>query len=111
MGGASLYLADISTPRNRAQTTAPILQSALIGYAVGPAVGGLRATAIGLHLPFTICAAGLAASSIVAAALLPETLHEAKARTRAAARLLREKKVETTVAQLLVRAAYFRRVV
>ena len=43
MAGASNYLADISTPRNRAQTTAPLLQSALIGFAVGPAVGGVLA--------------------------------------------------------------------
>jgi len=38
MAGAGLYLSDISTPRNRAQTTAPILQSALIGFAIGPAL-------------------------------------------------------------------------
>ena len=31
MAGASLYLSDIATPRNRAQTTAPLLQSALMG--------------------------------------------------------------------------------
>ena len=41
MAGAGLYLSDISTPRNRAQTTAPLLQSALIGFAIGPALGGL----------------------------------------------------------------------
>jgi len=82
MAGASNYLADISTPRNRAQTTAPLLQSALIGFAVGPAVGGLLAQYSGLSLPFVACAAGLGASSLTGAMLLPETLHEATARAR-----------------------------
>lgn len=80
MAGAQLYLADISTPKNRAQTTAPILQSALIGFAVGPAVGGLLAQS-SLTLPFVVCAGGLAASAGASALLLPETLHEATQRT------------------------------
>lgn len=73
MAGAGLYLSDISTPRNRAQTTAPLLQSALIGFAIGPALGGLLAQAFGLHLPFFVCAGGLLSASASAAALLPET--------------------------------------
>ena len=73
MAGASLYLSDISTPRNRAQTTAPLLQSALMGFAIGPALGGVLAQSLGLHLPFVVCAAGLVAASGSAAMLLPET--------------------------------------
>jgi len=75
MAGASLYLSDIATPRNRAQTTAPLLQSALMGFAIGPALGGLMAQSFGLHLPFVACAAGLVAASGSAAYLLPETGH------------------------------------
>ena len=75
MAGASLYLADIATPRNRAQTTAPILQSALLGYAIGPAVGGYLASSYGMQTPFVVCAGALVASSAASAALLPETLH------------------------------------
>lgn len=83
MAGASLYLSDISTPRNRAQTTAPLLQSALLGFAIGPALGGVLAEALGLNLPFVACAAGLLAASASAAALLPETKHcAAKQRAR-----------------------------
>lgn len=88
MAGASLYLSDISTPRNRAQTTAPLLQSALVGFAIGPAAGGLLAQAIGLHLPFVVCAGGLVAASASAALLLPETKQVAaqqRARTGAPA--------------------------
>ncbi|EOD11617.1 hypothetical protein EMIHUDRAFT_214474 [Emiliania huxleyi CCMP1516] len=59
---AQLYLADISTPRNRAATTAPLLQSALIGFAVGPAVGGVLAQHLGFSLPFAACATGLLGS-------------------------------------------------
>ena len=75
MAGASLYLSDIATPRNRAQTTAPLLQSALMGFAIGPALGGVLAQSFGLHLPFVACAAGLVAASGSAAYLLPETGH------------------------------------
>jgi len=75
MAGASLYLSDIATPRNRAQTTAPLLQSALMGFAIGPALGGVMAQSLGLHLPFVACAAGLVAASGSAAYLLPETGH------------------------------------
>ena len=82
MAGASLYLADISTPLNRAQTTAPILQSALIGFAIGPAVGGLLAS-YALSMPFVACSGALAASSIASATLLPETMHEVSRRTEA----------------------------
>jgi len=80
MAGAGLYLADISTPKNRAQTNVPMLQSALIGFAIGPAVGGVLASSFGLHLPFFVCAGGLIASSAAAFLLLPETMHESRAR-------------------------------
>ena len=81
MAGAQLYLADVSTPRNRAQSTAPILQSALIGYALGPAAGGLMAQSLGLTLPFVVCAGGLFASAGASFMILPETVHEAARRT------------------------------
>ena len=55
MAGASNYLADISMPRNRAQTTAPLLQSALIGFAIGPAVGGVLCQYTGLSSVRSVC--------------------------------------------------------
>ena len=74
--GAGLYLADVSTPRNRARTTLPLLQSALIGFSVGPAVGGLLSDSLGLRAPFVGCAIGLAGAAGAAYVLLPETLGE-----------------------------------
>ncbi|KAK3252251.1 hypothetical protein CYMTET_38441 [Cymbomonas tetramitiformis] len=88
VAGAGLYLSDIATPRNRARTTAPVLQSALLGFAAGPAIGGMLVEAVGLQAPFVVCAAVLLGSSGTALALLPETLNEAAARREAARSLL-----------------------
>ena len=46
-----------------------------MGFAIGPALGGVMAQSLGLHLPFVACAAGLVAASGSAAYLLPETGH------------------------------------
>ena len=82
MAGASLYLADVSTPKNRAQSTAPLLQSALLGFAIGPAIGGVLAQSLGMSLPFLACAGGLACSSAASAILLPETRDEVARRRK-----------------------------
>ncbi len=34
------------------QSTAPLLQSALVGFAVGPAIGGVLAQSLGFSTPF-----------------------------------------------------------
>ena len=98
MAGAQLYLADISTPRNRAATTAPILQSALLGFAIGPAIGGVMAQSLGLTLPFVVCAGGLAASAGASALLLPETLHESRRRAEMLRRWSASEQPPTTAA-------------
>ena len=72
--GAGLYLADISTPLNRARTMAPLMVTALLGFAVGPALGGIVAENYGLHAPFLITAGGMFAGSASAYVFLPETL-------------------------------------
>jgi MFS family permease len=72
--GAGLYLADISTPQNRSQTMAPLMTTALLGFAMGPALGGFVAEAHGLRAPFLLTSAGMFASSLAAAAFLPETM-------------------------------------
>ena len=85
MAGAGLYLSDISTPKNRARTNAPLFQSALIGFSIGPAIGGYLAESYGFQVPFIACSLGLVASSASAMALLPETMHEAAARRESVA--------------------------
>ena len=86
VAGAGLYLADISTPRNRAQTNAPLMVSALLGFAVGPAIGGVLAESFGLHAPFIACATGMGLAASAAYATLPETM---RAQPAAAALLRR----------------------
>jgi len=71
--GAQLFLADISTPDNRAQCLGTNQAAALIGSFLGPAVGGVLGELCGLRAPFiaTGCAAGVAA--LYGAIRLPET--------------------------------------
>lgn len=49
---ATLSIADISTPLNRARTMAPMMSSFAAGTALGPAVGGLLADRIGINSLF-----------------------------------------------------------
>ncbi|KAF4659257.1 hypothetical protein FOL47_007670 [Perkinsus chesapeaki] len=55
MTGAHLYLADISKPENRSRTMAPVVAAWGVGFAAGPAVGGLLAEAFGTQAPFFGC--------------------------------------------------------
>lgn len=92
--GANLYLNDIATPRNRARTMAPLMITALLGMAIGPAMGGLLLDKVGVAVPFTVCSGlmGLAAGGCWA--LLPETkrgteVHASERRESALAMWLR----------------------
>ena len=53
MTGAQLFLADISTPGNRARSLGLNHSASLLGSLAGPAVGGLLADGAGLNAPFT----------------------------------------------------------
>jgi hypothetical protein len=57
-----------------------VFQSALMGFAIGPLIGGGLASVVGLSWPFVGCSAALVASSAAAASLLPETMHGARLR-------------------------------
>ncbi|KAF4650301.1 hypothetical protein FOZ61_000431 [Perkinsus olseni] len=73
MTGAHLYLADISEPENRSRTMAPVVAAWGVGFAAGPAVGGLLAEAFGTQVPFYGTAAVIAAVAAVNHRMLPET--------------------------------------
>lgn len=73
MGAASMYLNDMSTPANRSRTLAPLMMSGYFGLSVGPAIGGLLASATTLHAPPLVGCAGLLVTSMSAYSFLPET--------------------------------------
>mmetsp|Transcript_8370 Transcript_8370/g.14666 ORF Transcript_8370/g.14666 Transcript_8370/m.14666 type:complete len:633 (+) Transcript_8370:28-1926(+) len=74
MAGCGLYLTDISTPLNRARTMAPLTMAALIGFMIGPPIGGFVADAYGLQVPFFITSGALILTAVSAMVFLPETM-------------------------------------
>eukprot|EP01064_Diplonema_japonicum_P037182 TRINITY_DN8646_c0_g1_i1.p1 TRINITY_DN8646_c0_g1~~TRINITY_DN8646_c0_g1_i1.p1 ORF type:complete len:447 (+),score=80.23 TRINITY_DN8646_c0_g1_i1:1801-3141(+) len=74
MTGGQLYLADISTPENRARTMAPLAAAFSIGMMVGPVVGGLVAAQHGLAAPFCYVGCAMLFSGINNMVMLPESL-------------------------------------
>jgi len=76
MSTSAFYMSDISTPINRARTAAPIFTSGLIGFAVGPIIGGYMTEVAGHHVPFLACASALALASLNSFFFLPESLSE-----------------------------------
>ena len=76
---ATAYIADISTPENRAQNFGLVGAAFGIGFMVGPALGGLLA-GFGSRVPFMV-AAGLSLCNFLYGLLvLPESLVPAKRR-------------------------------
>lgn len=70
---ASAYIADISTPEQRAKRFGYVGATFSLGFVVGPALGGLLGS-IDLRLPF-LAAAGLSAANVAYGFLvLPESL-------------------------------------
>ena len=54
-GGAFNMIADISTSLNRTRTLAPVTASFQAGTALGPALGGLAVTSVGIGSCYNIC--------------------------------------------------------
>jgi DHA1 family tetracycline resistance protein-like MFS transporter len=76
---ATAYIADISTPENRAQNFGMVGVAFGLGFIIGPAVGGLLA-GFGSRVPFMV-AAGLSLCNFLYGLLvLPESLPAAKRR-------------------------------
>jgi MFS family permease len=73
MTGAQIYLADISTPENRARVIGTNQGALLVGVSIGPGIGGLLADLFGLRVPFLVVGAASAAAALYGYLRLPET--------------------------------------
>lgn len=79
MTGAQLYLADISTPANRARFIGTNQGALLLGVSIGPAVGGVMAEVWGLRAPFIVAGVAALVAMVYSQVRLPETLSRAAA--------------------------------
>lgn len=70
---STLSIADLSNPKNRAQTMAPIMSAFAAGTALGPAMGGILADKVGIHATFYVVGASFLAMTVVNQMLLNET--------------------------------------
>ena len=96
--GSTNYLSDISTPKNRANTNAPLQMTALAGVSLGPAVGGYMADAFDVQTPFFVVSGLFGVSSLSLYALCPETMR-ATATTPGAAQRTAWQQMERVVQQ------------
>lgn len=71
--GSTLAATDISTPLNRASTTAPLGAAFNAGTVAGPALGGALAGYLGPHHTFYAVASMIATDALYAAAFISET--------------------------------------
>jgi len=70
---ATMTMADISTPLNRASTMAPIMSAFAAGTAFGPALGGLMADRVGISETFFVVGGSYLGLTLVNNYLLVET--------------------------------------
>lgn len=70
---ATMTMSDISTPRNRASTMAPIMSAFAAGTALGPAFGGVLADTVGISPTFYIVGVSYLGLTAVNHFLLTET--------------------------------------
>jgi DHA1 family multidrug resistance protein-like MFS transporter len=73
MTASGLYLADISTVKNRARTIAPGLQAFVAGMAVGPGLGGYLVDNVGTNMAFYAVGGVISTSAVINFFMLPET--------------------------------------
>jgi MFS family permease len=78
MTGAQIYLADISTPENRARFIGTNQGALLLGVSLGPGVGGIVAEFWGLRAPFHVVGLAALVATVYAYLRLPETKHLAE---------------------------------
>ena len=77
---AQAYISDVTTPANRAKGMGLIGAAFGIGFAAGPAIGGLLGTEGYEHLPAYAAAFFCTVATVLTFFLLPESLPKARAR-------------------------------
>ncbi|HXQ10388.1 MAG TPA: MFS transporter [Caulobacteraceae bacterium] len=71
---AYAYIADISTPRQRAASFGFLQAAQGLGWAIGPAIGGFLATYFDVRAPFWVAAGLSLANTVFGLVILPESL-------------------------------------
>lgn len=74
IGTAQAYVADISTPQERARAMGLIGAAFGIGFMIGPAIGGILAAKIGYHSPMYFAGGLAVVNALLVLAILPESL-------------------------------------
>ena len=81
---AVIFVAEVSTPENRARLMGIYQTAFLLGISLGPSVGGITAELFGLHAPFILVAAVSALAGIWAWARIPANVARIPGATKAA---------------------------
>lgn len=66
---ANAYVSDVTTPENRGTAMGYISMGNMVGFVVGPTVGGILAQFLGIRIPFLVAALG-AIGTLIAVMLL-----------------------------------------
>ena len=74
LSGATMAVADISTPLNRARMMAPMTTAFSAGTVLGPAVGGVLCSALGVAPTFGVVGALFGANALATRLLTSETM-------------------------------------
>lgn len=77
---ANSYIADISTPDNKAKNFGMMGAAFGLGFIVGPALGGIVGANFGVEMPFYVAAALSLANALYGFFILPESLPKEKRR-------------------------------
>jgi multidrug resistance protein len=74
---ANAFVSDMTTPENRGTAMGYLSMGNMVGFVVGPSLGGILAEFLGIRLPFVIAAA----ASLVTLVILYLIVHEPERRT------------------------------
>ncbi len=71
---AQAYITDITSPKQRTQALGFIMAAFGMGFMIGPAIGGVLASALGDQMPYYVAAAAAAVTVVLTWMILDETV-------------------------------------